>query len=195
MYSWGLGESGQLGRGALPPLRKPNSDAYEVQDILQYHLTPQVIQVADNSNNVYVKTIGSGAYHSMIVVNATNNNTGERIYTCGLNNYGQLGLGKSYPSSQQVEKFTAIIDIFKEGACVGADTSTSRPFPTDACVTTVAGGVHHSVCIMHSSDSNSSNMYAWGRGDSGQLGTHINIILIGVVLKHLNTYICTYAFI
>lgn len=34
-----------------------------------------------------VKVIGCGAYHAMIVV------MGDIVYSCGLNNYGQLGLG------------------------------------------------------------------------------------------------------
>lgn len=38
-------------------------------------------QVAD------VKVIGCGSYHAMIV------DMGDAVYSCGLNNYGQLGLG------------------------------------------------------------------------------------------------------
>ncbi len=34
-----------------------------------------------------VKALGCGAYHSMVVV------VGDVVYACGLNNYGQLGLG------------------------------------------------------------------------------------------------------
>lgn len=34
-----------------------------------------------------VKALGCGAYHSMVVV------VGDIVYACGLNNYGQLGLG------------------------------------------------------------------------------------------------------
>ena len=34
-----------------------------------------------------VKALGCGAYHSMLVV------VGDVVYACGLNNYGQLGLG------------------------------------------------------------------------------------------------------
>ena len=36
-----------------------------------------------------VKAIGCGSYHSLIIVGGENGG----LFTCGLNNYGQLGIG------------------------------------------------------------------------------------------------------
>lgn len=97
-----------------------------------------------------VKTIGCGNYHSLIVVVEKSVNT---IYACGLNNYGQLGLGSNKPH----------------------DYLTPINTQWNGSVVQVAGGVHHSLALVHNNSSgsgNTSELYAWGRCDSGQLGVH-----------------------
>jgi alpha-tubulin suppressor-like RCC1 family protein len=103
VYSWGIGESGELGR-YTPPLKKESVNGeepqYDLPNILKYHITPgpmyydECPSITDLDNHDSrlkvvsdVKVIGCGSYHSMVVV------MGDLVYSCGLNNYGQLGLG------------------------------------------------------------------------------------------------------
>lgn len=86
-----------------------------------------------------VKSIGCGSYHSMIVV------VGDLVYSCGLNNYGQLGLG-DLKTRLYYNEVTSL--------------SSKR-------IISLTGGVHHSLAL-----SSSGEVFAFGRGDSGQLGSN-----------------------
>lgn len=67
-----------------------------------------------------------------------------QLYTTGLNNYGQLGLGDTVNRS-----FLSPV----------TEVDDSVHF------TQVKGGVHHSLAL-----TSEGHVFAWGRGDSGQLG-------------------------
>jgi regulator of chromosome condensation len=129
VYSWGIGECGELGRYA-PPLKKeaPGNDdgpQYDLPSILQHHLTPghmfydqtpsienSLIDYNDKLKVVKdVKVIGCSSYHSMIVV------LGDLVYSCGLNNYGQLGVGdtKNRYYFNEVEALSNQRIIYMEG--------------------------------------------------------------------------------
>lgn len=157
VYSWGLGECGELGRKVCPLKVKAIDEngeedmVYDLPAILEQHLTPQLMRYSvtggrDASDHGLpienVKFIGCGSYHSMVVT------VGARAYSCGLNNYGQLGL------------------------TAGEDDTESRPllqemtFFRDVPLLAVTGGVHHSLALTVD-----HCLYAFGRGDSGQLGS------------------------
>ncbi|KAF0688375.1 Aste57867_19995 [Aphanomyces stellatus] len=135
VYSWGLGEMGNLGRPASNDIRDAAGE-YDVPLVFREHLTPQIIKL--NGKPFGCKALGAGSYHSLFVHNESGG-----IYTCGLNNYGQLGLGHDVNQTelQLVESLS-----HKNGLLV-------------------EGGTHHSVVLM-----SDGVVYAFGRGDSGQLG-------------------------
>ncbi len=155
VYSWGIGESGELGRFA-PPLKKGVGEeaAYDMPSILEHHIKPSTMYLAlpgDDPNgpttnkdktrktlNTQVKSIGCGAYHSMV------STVGDHIYACGLNNYGQLGNGNTANS------FYLVAVTSLEGKSI----------------VTMRGGMHHSLVL-----SSTGQLYAFGRGDSSQLGS------------------------
>lgn len=158
-YSWGISECGELGRTA-PPLKIKgiNSDGeddmvYDLNSILKFHLLPNKMHkiTSNNNNNGHtnsnsnssipidnVKSIGSGSYHSFVITAV-----GNTVYSCGLNNYSQLGLG-------DLETRYLLEEVIQLD---GKDIIIAK------------GGVHHSLVL-----SNDGKTYAFGRGDSGQLG-------------------------
>jgi regulator of chromosome condensation len=155
VYSWGIGECGELGRYA-PPLKFGEGEeaTYDMPNILKHHITPGAMYLAlpgdsprglSNNNdssrkslNNQVKAIGCGAYHAMVTT------VGDHVYACGLNNYGQLGTGTTDNSFY----LQAVISL--EGKSIVALT----------------GGMHHSLVL-----SSTGQIYAFGRGDSSQLGS------------------------
>lgn len=131
---------------------------YDTANVLQYHITPGRMYiakqgvalsgtVAGKSNNDSqlvpardVKAFGCGAYHSMVAV------VGDVVYACGLNNYGQLGLGGDDTSAQ--------------------DYLVPVPALRNMGIIALRGGMHHSLVL-----SSTGRMLTFGRGDSGQLGS------------------------
>lgn len=98
MYSWGISESGEFGR-VVPPLKISCVDengepdmTYDTKTILALHLTPQLMCHYPMESSMasvpidQVKSIGCGSYHTFVIT------VGGKIYSCGLNNYSQLGL-------------------------------------------------------------------------------------------------------
>jgi regulator of chromosome condensation len=144
-YSWGLGESGELGRPVC--VLRPDGDDFDQPGILRDHLTPSRMQLCDAAGHQrdvsFVKAIGAGAYHSLVVVGNGCKHTDGGLFSCGLNNYGQLGLGDE--SNRVI--LERVVDL------------------DDTTVTACKGGVHHS--LVACSD---GRIFAFGRADSGQLG-------------------------
>ena len=132
---------------------------YDSKNILQHHLTPGRMYIAnaavgsagttgsgDNRDGRLVavrdvKAFGCGAYHSMLVC------VGDVVYACGLNNYGQLGLGSSSDTAAR-------------------DYLVPVPALTGRGVIALKGGMHHSLVLR-----SNGRLLAFGRGDSGQLGS------------------------
>lgn len=168
VYSWGLGECGELARFCapmkIPSKEDPDDMVYDLPSILKYYLTPGRMYFAPtttaaasgNSNSLMgvnldrqltavenVKSIGCGAYHALLVVTGRGESA---LFACGLNNYGQLGLGEE----DTVERAycTAVSALDGEG------------------VVAVRGGMHHSLTV-----TSTGILYAFGRSDSGQLGS------------------------
>ncbi|KAJ0407019.1 hypothetical protein ATCC90586_004813 [Pythium insidiosum] len=137
VYSWGLGEMGQLARDVPGDLKKKDSDEYDVDMVFRRHLQPARVTLG-SAELPAVRAIGCGAYHTLLVLGATGD-----LYTTGLNNYGQLGVGHT----DNCTELQLVDDL------VGQN------------VVRVEGGTHHSVVLTAD-----GSVYAFGRADSGQLG-------------------------
>ena len=72
--------------------------------------------------------------------------TGGAVFACGLNNYGQLGLGADDTEARTY--CTAVTALDNEG------------------VVAVKGGMHHSLVL-----TSAGTLLAFGRSDSGQIGS------------------------
>lgn len=154
LYSWGLGECGELAR-AVPPLRKDGE--YDLEGMLKHHLTPGPMYTSESSKTPVrnAKSIGCGSYHCFVVVVtesagmeviSDDAHSGATVLTCGLNNYGQLGLGED--NTTNMSYLTEIPSLQEKG------------------VVSLQGGAHHSLAL-----TSSGQVYAFGRGDSGQVLT------------------------
>ncbi|KAG3119350.1 hypothetical protein PI124_g2498 [Phytophthora idaei] len=137
VYSWGLGEMGQLGRKVDAEMKDPKGD-YRVDMVYTEHLQPKPVTLGNGPLPV-VKAIGCGSYHSMFSLSSNG-----YLYTCGLNNYGQLGIG----NTENCTELQLVEDLSSKN------------------VAFVDGGTHHSVVL-----TNDGDVYTFGRADSGQLGT------------------------
>ncbi len=73
VYTWGVGESGQLGRRVLDRQKKESS------------LEPRSINFKSKRKLVKFSKVYGGAYHTLLVTE-----DGQEVYAMGLNNYGQL---------------------------------------------------------------------------------------------------------
>ena len=159
VYSWGLGECGELGRRVGPlKVKGLNADGeedmiYDLPAILNQHLTPQLMRVSTSGGREAsdqgmpietVKTIGCGSYHSLVVT------IGGKAFSCGLNNYGQLGLVTGTGTDEDTESRPLLQEM---------------SFFRDVPLLIVSGGVHHSLVLTAD-----HRLFAFGRGDSGQLG-------------------------
>jgi regulator of chromosome condensation len=120
VQTWGLGECGELARPAGP--LKVGED-YDLACIARQHLKPAAPVFAGPSASRYVKTIGAGGYHLLVVT--VSPAAGYQTWASGLNNYGQLGLGDH--------------DNRKELTPVEAFRGMNM-----ACVD---GGMHHSMAV------------------------------------------------
>lgn len=136
--TWGIGEAGELARpvGTMKP--SPNAE-YDHALILREHLTPQAPVLKSGARAPLMKGLGAGSYHVMLVAAKGD----QSVYSSGLNNYGQLGVGSE------------------------DDSKVLVPVPAlnGRGITMVNGGTHHSVAL-----ADTGEVYAWGRADYGQLG-------------------------
>jgi len=143
VYSFGLGECGELGR-KVPPLKKEvgSESRYDNDSILRHHLAPGHMYIEGSTKPVQdAKAIGCGGYHALVLL-AGRVGSGQ-LLACGLNNYGQLGSGNT-----------------DSRPLLGYVKGLERENVTD-----VKGGMHHSLVLTSSGD-----LWAFGRADSGQLG-------------------------
>ena len=154
MVTWGLGECGELGRKGVPDLRNNETKEYNISGIQDCHLKPLEPMFDGPKLQRMVESVSCGAYHIMVVAKDNVNGVNTlRVYTSGLNNYGQLGHG-DYDDR---------------------DILTRVTFFDDCNIHKVAGGQHHSLALGVSGQ----NLYGFGRGDSGQLGITDEIPKVG----------------
>ncbi len=146
VVSWGIGESGELGRAITLELREPADQVaegakpeYELYRVWKEHLTPRPMQLEGGRLVTGVKAIGAGYNHSLVVM-AINS----EVWATGLNNYGQLGLG--HTTNQHLLQHVEALD--------------------DKAITETTGGAHFSMAL----SGPTGRLYAFGRSDSSQLG-------------------------
>lgn len=135
VWSWGLCEFGQLGRPLAAPLQA--SQSYNEETVYAQQLTPGEMVLMGKKLPV-AKAIGCGAYHSLVSLTSVGT-----LYTCGLNDYGQLGIG----SIENQSSLSLVSGLSHEN------------------IIQLDGGVSHSVVLTAQ-----SKLFTFGRGDSGQLG-------------------------
>lgn len=135
-----LGECGELGRETI--VLKSGRDAADqegfLNQVIKEHLNPGPMFTKDNKKIDNVKSVGCGSYHALIVT------IGGNVYSCGLNNYSQLGLGNTNDQSK-----LHVIEAL-----------------THKAISICRGGMHHSLAL----SSIDGKLYAWGRADYCQLG-------------------------
>jgi regulator of chromosome condensation len=156
------GECGELARSKNIPLKKkPDGGGeadYDLEGILTHHITPgPMYRYKDDTCTDVVpvkdaKTIGCGAYHSMVVCLGDQGGGGGTVLAAGLNNYAQLGLGVGSSSD-------------KSGDTESRTYLTRVQALEGLGVVSVKGGVHHSLVL-----TSQGEIFSFGRGDSGQLG-------------------------
>ncbi|KAJ3110920.1 Regulator of chromosome condensation [Phlyctochytrium bullatum] len=128
LMTWGSGEQGQLGRRILPRSEKESS------------LIPRIINFkARGHRGGHFEKVFCGAYHTFMLLDSGS------LFSFGLNNYGQLGLGDTdeHDGPEEVAELN----------------------PEDG-VAMVDGGEHHTVIL-----DKKGRIYTCGRNDDGQLGT------------------------
>lgn len=116
LYTFGMNDCGQLGL-----------------DHTQHQSTPQLVKALEGHE---VTMVSCGLYHTMICTSI-----GE-LYSCGKNDYGQLGLGHS-----RLVKSPTLVSLPNEMICF------------------IASGYYHSIAV-----STTGRTFAFGRNDYGQLG-------------------------
>jgi alpha-tubulin suppressor-like RCC1 family protein len=123
LYTWGMGECGELSR---PVSVKPKKEEEEIYNILvargldpekdklpsheQYNLdimqkeymVPQPVEFADGINDREIIKVTCGSYHILVLAKGEDDKVA--VFASGLNNYGQLGLGHT----DNVEKLTEV---------------------------------------------------------------------------------------
>jgi len=120
--------------------RNASTKQYDADVIFNELLWPARPLLPDGSPVRGAKTIGCGGFH--LLVTAVDSR-GCHVYASGLNNYGQLGIG-----GHEDRKTLALV-----------------PALEDLPIIAFAAGQHHSLAL-----SSEGQIWAWGRGDCGQLG-------------------------
>lgn len=124
-FAWGHGGSGRLGLGGA--CKRPS---------------PQRVDLAKP-----VCAASAGANFSLFVVNS-----GEELFACGGNQYGQLGIDAS-------QAFTPV--------------SVQIPLAEDEVITAVESGTNHVICLTQTDGDpadSQATVWAWGCASSGQCG-------------------------
>lgn len=128
---------GQLGRKVNPEMKDAVSDEYNVTMVFREHLTPGRVTLGTEELPP-VKSIGCGSYHTLVSLSENG-----ALYTTGLNNYGQLGIGHT----ENCDTLQLVEDL------------------ANSNIAQAEGGTHHSVVL-----TTDGHVYCFGRADSGQLG-------------------------
>lgn len=158
--TWGMGECGELARPIETPVKdlyhkpvpgEPSLAAYAIDAIQNDYLAPKPVVWVDSMDKRRVEAISCGGFH-LLVISRNLVDGSCSVHSSGLNNYGQLGLGDEH------------YDSVKDKNPDKNKLTEIKAFRGKS-ITQVAGGLHHSLAV----ESN-GNLYAFGRGDYGQLG-------------------------
>ena len=180
-YSWGCGEQGQLGRKVL--------ERHKTLSLKPRIISPPVKRNENKELCYYIK-YSCGSYHTLGLTNDGH------LFSWGLNNHGQLGLGdnedrasaelipKEYFDGKKVVDMGAgehhSVVLAEDGSVYtfgrgdlhqlgrGNTEPSSRPVKVSSIsdVVSVASGSNHCIAV-----DKSGFAYVWGYGEEGQLGT------------------------
>ncbi|KAJ3096928.1 Regulator of chromosome condensation [Physocladia obscura] len=162
IYTWGCGESGQLGRfimarkekeRSLTPTQlefKPNKRQIATPSSLSHFPKKSDAGITYQSQFVGVSCTGNGTY--LIHENGV-------IFALGLNNYGQLGVGDTDEHLIPVP-LSPVVEYANKESGGAVDTVE---------IISISGSFHHTVAL----DKN-GRVFTFGRNDDGQLGTGDN---------------------
>ena len=160
IVTWGIGTHGEMGR-EVPKLNKKTPNDLIVSEFL----TPKPPLWNGLPGKKQVIGISCGAYHLLAL---TRENQDSSVYSCGLNQYGQLGLGDSETRYKLTKVRNATIMLRRQNACHVRETQLA--FQIDyfegRSIGKVEGGYHFSSFVNNSG----KELYCCGRSDSGQLG-------------------------
>lgn len=147
VYSWGCGEQGRLGRRVL--------ERHKIEAGLRpINVTPRLGRGKDK-----IISVACGSYHTIMI--------GESgiVWSMGLNNYGQLGLG-DYEDRILPEP---IRDLKDDHNSSSSDSTASLIPSSGNTFIGATAGEHHTLLL----DKN-GNVWSFGRGDFGQLGIKLD---------------------
>ncbi|KAL9183189.1 hypothetical protein ACHAXT_004976 [Thalassiosira profunda] len=136
LVTFGVGNCGELARPTVELNKKT-----PIEKVKEDYLTPKPPLWEQPTLKRDVLNVSCGAFHLLVVAKE---NGARVVYSAGLNQYGQLGLG----DEERRGKLTRI------------------PFFDGKDIATVEGGYHFSCFV----DDTGTELYATGRGDYGQLG-------------------------
>jgi len=146
-FSWGHGGAGRLGLGSTDHQRLP------VQ-----------IQAFTGLNVLHASC---GANFTVFVTAPTRvalEGSGVRLWSCGGNQYGQLGIGEMEASSQILTP--RIVDF----ALLGGSASRTRGTHGIEAVEGLECGAHHVICLTRPPGHDRRVVWAWGSAARGQCG-------------------------
>jgi hypothetical protein len=65
--------------------------------VQEHFLTPKPVLFEDKNNNRSIIAVACGAFHMLVIARDNNDPKQQgKLFSCGLNNYGQLGHGDQY---------------------------------------------------------------------------------------------------
>ncbi|KAI9347346.1 regulator of chromosome condensation 1/beta-lactamase-inhibitor protein II [Obelidium mucronatum] len=154
IYTWGCGESGQLGRRILGRMEKERS-LLPKQITFKPHrsllITPKTPTKKSKEGISYQSQfigVGCGGHQTYLI-----HETGT-VFAIGLNNHGQLGVGDQ-EEYETPTPFGVLVD----------NTDKEKDIDSVGFVD-VAGSEHHAIAL-----DREGRIYTFGRNDDGQLGT------------------------
>ena len=150
----GFGNSGELARSdamnahnKLGPtdIYKDEQGSVDWKSVKEHFLTPKPALFEGLPMKRIVVAVAMGG-HFLLVAARDPNQFQAKLYTSGLNNYGQLGHGNECVNP--LHKLKLVEALAHEH------------------ISQIAGGVHFAIALSH----DGRRLYSWGRADSGQLG-------------------------
>jgi len=154
LWTWGVGDSGQLGLGRAAPSYSP-----EEENKCAVCSPRQIVFPTDGSaKSSCPSRIACGPFHAAVV------DSEGKLYTFGSGTHCQLGHGEAKDewSPRLVESLLGVGTLRKNGTSGGI----AHPNPlSPSGLSSVACGLWHTAAI-----SDSGDLYTWGWGRFGQLG-------------------------
>ena len=148
LYTWGNNTHGQLGLG------------HKFDHPLTGERTNRNIPTritSDFIKNKKIINLELGGFHSAVTIDTNNDGYGDKLYTWGMNNYGQLGHG----DEENRDIPTEVTSDFIKGKKI---------------INLSLGQMNTSVTIDTNGDNYGDKLYIWGNNQGGQLGLDSSII-------------------